>query len=59
MATLTNVTKNSGSLTGLARSIGDAEVFYGWMFFFTVPKFTHALTNVAKTNATITNVAKS
>jgi hypothetical protein len=59
MATLTNVTKNSSALTGVARVVGNGIVFYGWMFLFTIPQFAQSLTNVAKNAGTITSIAKN
>jgi hypothetical protein len=59
MATLTNTAKNTGSLTAISKPLAGGQIFYGWMFWFTITSYYTALTNTAKTTGTLTNVAKS
>jgi len=59
MATLTNIAKQSGSLTAISKPMSGGQVFYGWLFWFTITNYATVLSNVAKNTGTLTNIAKS
>jgi hypothetical protein len=59
MATITNAVRNSVSLVNAARRVADAEVFYAWLFLFTIPQYGVPISNGARNTSSITNQAKS
>jgi hypothetical protein len=59
MATLTNISKNTASLTNITKPLTGGQVFYGWLFLFTISSYATVLTNISKHSVSLTNIAKS
>ncbi|TQF41164.1 hypothetical protein UNPF46_08570 [Bradyrhizobium sp. UNPF46] len=59
MATLTNTSKNAGSLSPVSKPLMGGQVFYAWLFWFTISGYSTSLTNTSKNAGTLILIAKS